>query len=199
MTRKKVEIKPEEYEKRIKYLKEIEPKEIINEWKYDQKWNKCFDKETIFEHVENTEYDFEKLLYEIVLWKINRRTVLSKDCKENISKFKSLDNVKKNEELFINYVNDFVDEKGIGLPMASTIIHFFSKGKLPIMDQRALRALYGLKDGPKGENPGKRYLNYCNKCSDYYSDNNLKDYGLKFEDIDKYLYQLDLKTGIKNN
>lgn len=53
-----------------------------------------------------------------------------------------------------------------------------------------------IKTNTKSEKCAEIYLDYMNKCNEYYDDNSLKDY-FKFSMLDRYTYQLDIEVGNK--
>ena len=179
-------------------IEKRDPAEVLSEWDYDEKFVGSFDKERIFNDVINNKEDFEKNLYEIVLWKVNRRIIVEKE-EEIKKKLYSISENAPEKEATQSLIEDLVgkDNIGIGLPMASTIIHFFSRGQLPILDQRAYRVV--VQGEPKYKsNLGEIYWNYYQKCKDYYTEHQLKEKGIDFVEIDKYLYQVDKLNKNKN-
>jgi len=179
-------------------IEKRDPAEVLSEWDYDEKFAGSFDKERIFSDVINNKEDFEKILYEIVLWKVNRRIIVEKE-EEIKKKLYSISENAPEKEATQSLIEDLVgkDNIGIGLPMASTIIHFFSRGQLPILDQRAYRVVYDNEPKYKGD-IGELYWNYYQKCKDYYTEHQLKEKGIDFVEIDKYLYQVDKLNNNKN-
>jgi len=179
-------------------IEKRDPAEVLSEWDYDEKFVGSFDKERIFSDVINNKEDFEKILYEIVLWKVNRRIIVEKE-EEIKKKLYSISENTPEKEATQSLIEDLVgkDNIGIGLPMASTIIHFFSRGQLPILDQRAYRVVYDKEPKYKGD-IGELYWNYYQKCKDYYTEHQLKEKGIDFVEIDKYLYQVDKLNNNKN-
>ena len=139
------------------------------------------------------------IINEIVLWKMNRRPHIENkviDMIHSVSDFTSpLEAVKsiRTEDVLVELLNS----KGLKLPMASTVLHFFYPEIYPIIDQRAYRELYN-EDYPKtvvsvGNLVGiyKKYIEDCylyqqEKCPE-----------LSFSKIDKVLYQLDKDRGNK--
>ncbi len=135
----------------------------------------------------------------IVLWKLNRSVNISdetlsflNDIDDLESPLDALDN-KKVSTLIYN----LLASKGIRLPMASTILHFYYPKIFPIIDQRAYRELMN-----------EEFPNYLSKdklkrYTDLYLDYIKKSYefnvtlcpGIPFENIDKILYQIDKEKG----
>lgn len=82
--------------------------------------------------------------------------------------------------------------------MASTFLHFFNPNVFSIFDQRAYRVIY-LNDyqaSTIARINADLYMEYLEKCERYYNIR-LSDSGIPFSEIDKYLYQLDIKAGNK--
>ena len=141
-------------------IEKRDPAEVLSEWDYDEKFVGSFDKERIFSDVINNKEDFEKILYEMVLWKVNRRIIVEKEEEIKKKLYSIIENAPE-KEATQSLIEDLVgkDNIGIGLPMASTIIHFFSRGQLPILDQRAYRVVYDNEPKYKGD-IGELYWNY---------------------------------------
>jgi hypothetical protein len=78
--------------------------------------------------------------------------------------------------------------KGIRLPMASTIMHLYCPEALPIVDERAYRQC-GFRDW----NPGggsRLYLKYLGECTRL-----AREHRIPMTQIDKVLYQTDIEKG----
>ena len=94
------------------------------------------------------------------------------------------------------------ENKGIGLPMASTILHFYSNGKYPIIDQRSYRVI-NKKEPEYGKSRkmslGEIYEEYYSDCINFIKDNDLEKRGLDPKDVDKYTYQIDIERRNRNN
>ena len=91
--------------------------------------------------------------------------------------------------------------KGVKIAMASTILKMFYPETFPIIDQRAYRELSG-EDLPDyfgvsaNQKYAELYFHYILDCHTY--NKNICP-NIKFDDIDKVLYQLDLEKGNKVN
>lgn len=81
----------------------------------------------------------QEVVNEIVLWKVNRYAKL-KD--ETLSLINQIDS-EWDEALIRNVLFALLSEKGVQLPMASTILRFRNKHLFQIIDQRVYRILYG--------------------------------------------------------
>lgn len=176
-------------------LKE-EYEEILNRYNYESDQNI---KTRISELNKESFSDNKDAINEIVLWKLNRSVHISDDT---ISLLNSLYYLNNPQELLKdNSVHKLISEllasKGIQLPMASTILHFYYPNIFPIIDQRAYRELFG-EDLPKYNDKNRNrkytelYLNYAIKCYQF----NLHECpDISFNYIDKILYQLDKEKG----
>lgn len=94
-------------------------------------------------------------------------------------------------------VKRLLRSKGMKLPMASTVLHFYYPQVFPIIDQRAYRELYGTE---YPQNINKKdvmvdvYLSYIADACRYQKENCPE---IPFEKIDKVLYQIDKEKGYK--
>lgn len=115
----------------------------------------------------------QNMINEIVLWKVNRYSELSI---ETLSLLNQIGN-EFNRELTRKVVKALINENGIQLPMASTILRFKNPELYQIIDQRVYRVIYGKEL----------------KINQYKSDTNIE------KQIDLYLqYLIDLKTKSSN-
>lgn len=80
----------------------------------------------------------QEVVNEIVLWKVNRYAELST---ETLSLINQIDS-EWDEALIRNVLYALLSEKGVQLPMASTILRFRNKHLFQIIDQRVYRILY---------------------------------------------------------
>jgi thermostable 8-oxoguanine DNA glycosylase len=81
----------------------------------------------------------QETINEIVLWKVNRYAGISDATLLLVNQI----NEAWDEELTRNVLLALLSEKGIQLPMASTILRFKNRNKYQIIDQRVYRILYG--------------------------------------------------------
>lgn len=167
-------------------------REILKRFKYESS-----------EHIEMrlTNVDDENvreeqdILNEIVLWKINRTVHISEST---IELLKSFDYLKTPmDAVYDARVKDLVSKlllsKGIGMPVASAILHFYYKDIFPIVDQRSYRTLYG-KDYPQytTKNKNQKYIDmYIKYIEDCYFFNVEKCPDIPFNLVDKIFYQID--------
>ena len=81
----------------------------------------------------------QAIVNEIVLWKVNRYAELRA---ETLSLINQIDS-EWAETLIRNVLYALLSEKGVQLPIASTILRFRNKHHFQIIDQRVYRILYG--------------------------------------------------------
>lgn len=159
----------------------------LKDYKYDKG-------DDIFNRIKNdkTITNQQDIINMIILWKINRRAKINSSVIEkllHISEIK-IDSLRSSENKEIedrlkDLINSLIKIKGIRLPMASAILHFYNPETFPIIDQRAYRELYKI-DAPNftKENSCDIYLRYIKECYDYWK-NNCENVGIKFSDVDK--------------
>ncbi len=134
-------------------------------------------------------------LYEIVLWKVDRFPVISDEL---IEQLKSLGSYKNGEHKNAGtLLKKLLQCKGIALPMASTILRFANPKVFQIIDVRAFRVLTdGIGSYPKKpqlitegylKNSCDIYFGYLDELCELQGEN------FPFENMDRILYQLDIK------
>ena len=134
--------------------------------------------------------DFD-IINAIVLWKINREIFVSFETIEFLNSIAG--SVATPEEALRNMdvpylVQQMIESKGIGLPVASAILKQYCPQAFPIIDQRAYFVLYGEK---LPLNAGVNvYLDYIERCASLAS-----DHAIPFENVDEVLYQIDKNSG----
>ena len=139
------------------------------------------------------------IINEIVLWKMNRRPQVSGEVIDTIYELGAIKTPLEaaGSEATKQVVENLLRSKGMQLPMASTVLHFFFPDVYPIIDQRAYRELYG-EDYPKTtikvETLVNIYVKYIADCYDYQQ---AKCPDIPYAKIDKVLYQLDKEKGYK--
>lgn len=139
------------------------------------------------------------IINEIVLWKMNRRPSITEELIDAILGLNNISTplqaVESSQTGMV--LEQLLQTKGIQLPMASTILHFYYPDVYPIIDQRAYRELYGI-DYPKTmikvSSLVENYRNYIRDCHEYQQENCPE---IAFSLIDKVLYQLDKEKGNK--
>jgi len=131
----------------------------------------------------------QEIVNEIVLWKVNRYAKLKTETLSLINQINS----EWDDALIRNVLYALLSEKGIQLPMASTILRFRNKHLFQIIDQRVYRILYGhelkINQQKKESNILEQinlYLMYLERLRDACSKLNIS-----FEVSDRVLYNAD--------
>ena len=139
------------------------------------------------------------IINEIVLWKMNRRPQVTEELIDAIFSLKEIKTPLQvlTDEKTERVVEKLLQTKGMQLPMASTVLHFYYPEIFPIIDQRAYRELYAM-DYPKTMTKipmlTELYLKYIKDCWEYQQE---KCPEIAFSQIDKVLYQIDKEKGNK--
>lgn len=131
----------------------------------------------------------QNTINEIELWKVNRYAQLDKGT---INLLNPIDKNQQTSDLSIDQplLRNLLKTKGVGLPMASTILRFKNPSVYQIIDQRVYRLLYGkeLKIPSNIDKQIELYFKYLellkSKCTQY---------NIDFSNSDRDLYQLDKK------
>jgi len=176
-------LKPKTVEN-IKFNKS-EADKIYKKYSYNKELTKKLDE---FKN----DFDLETI-YEIILWKLNRFPMIEESLINSINKLR---NYKKNRDKdnAKKILNELLKIKGIGLPIASTILRFVNPNQFQIIDTRAYRFLTG------------KYLNEKNtvgKIDALYFDylealhKLAKQQKIKFNIMDRILYQADIEYNYK--
>ena len=140
------------------------------------------------------------IINSIVLWKINRQVDIGLELFIAIKNLNIVPSaIKTNENEIKKIICDLLQVKGVKIAMASTILKMFYPETFPIIDQRAYRELseedlpdyFGVSANQKY---AELYFQYILDCHTY--NKNICP-NIKFDDIDKVLYQLDLEKGNK--
>ena len=149
---------------------------------------------------DNANYRENKdIINQIILWKMNRTPEIDNEL---IDMIYGLNDMKTpvmavESEKVKRTVEKLLRTKGMKLPMASTVLHFYFPDVYPIIDQRAYRELYG-EEYPryvgKIEIMVEVYMKYIADTY-HYQQENCPD--IPFAKIDKVLYQLDKEKGYK--
>ena len=138
--------------------------------------------------------DFDQsIINEIVLWKGNRYAELSEKSMSLINSISTTSD-KINVELTRQVLRKLINESGIQLPMASTILRFKNPKIYQIIDQRAYRFLYPdktleLSTYKSKDNIEKQIKLYLEYLTDLKKAVELKN--IPFEVADRRLYKLD--------
>src|SRR5438552_3897888 len=83
----------------------------------------------------------QALINEIVLWKVNRFAELSPKLLKEISSLSKLEKGRHADAK--STLKELLEERGVDLAMASTILRFRNPSVFQIIDRHAYRALYG--------------------------------------------------------
>lgn len=133
----------------------------------------------------------QNIINEIVLWKVNRYAALTPDTLallNQVSKSSTFDS-----ELTRKILTQLLKEKGIQLPMASTLLRFKNPKIYQIIDQRVFRFIYGkeleLSSSKSAKNIQQTielYLRYLHDLRELASKHHFP-----FEQADRILYTID--------
>ena len=137
----------------------------------------------------------QEIINEIVLWKVDRYSLFDDELIALLNQIpkagKIIDKDFKNKILI-----KLLNTKGVGLPMASTILKFKNRKIFQIIDQRVYQILYGKPIKISSSLSERKinetimiYYNYLDKLS-----NVSKALKVKFEDSDRVLYMLDRRV-----
>ena len=167
----------------IKKVKDVEPADLKE---YCGKF--VYQKELTNELDQIGEKDFdEMIIFRIILWKINRYPDV-----ENFpfSELNQLADIKPEEYVKCDDVlRKMLKLRGIGLPIASTILRFKNPKVFPIIDQRAYRVIMEDKlktQSTKNDDLIDIYFKYVEKCREISN-----KYNIPFNMIDRVLYLFD--------
>ena len=182
----------EEFHERYGQHYKNSPSEVLKGYTYQSELTKQLDQ------LGKSRLD-RKTLYEIILWKLNRFPQIPEDLLHEIN---SLIDLKTGEHRKGRGVLEkLLRQKGVRLPMASAILRFRTPSVFQIIDDRAFRTLCpGEKTYPsKPTNVSDKYIKTSVKVYFNYLDKalSLANEDMPFEQIDRILYQLDIKEGNK--
>ncbi len=135
----------------------------------------------------------QEVINEIVLWKVNRYANLGDNTLNLINEIES-NAINIDVELTRKVLKLLLQEKGIQLPMASTILRFKNKNIYQIIDQRVFRIIYAdkklkLKAYPSDKNLNSQielYLQYLKDLTEI-----CEKLKIPFEKSDRILYMAD--------
>jgi len=127
----------------------------------------------------------------IVLWKLNRVVHIASETIEYINAVAN--RVQTPSQAIADpdvreCIRELVNSRGVRLPMASTIMHFYAPDAFAIVDERAYRQACGQTLDPAAG--WDVYADYLHACMDLCLAN-----GIPFRQVDKVLYQLDIEEG----
>lgn len=126
-------------------------------------------------------------LRRVSLWKLDRIMDVSEKTIENLRKIAITKNLTINDTLVIKTLEMLTKSKGIGFPMASSILKFLRPDIFPIIDVRAYRAIYGKKIN-YNQYSIEKYIDYVNKLMQIANQKNIELYK-----VDEQLYCFDKK------
>lgn len=144
--------------------------EILKRFSYDDE-TKIIDR---ISKAEKENYqENQDIINEIVLWKLNRRPQISEKVIEAIYKLEVIKTPIEatDSELTKEVLTLLLNSRGMKLPMASTVLHFYYPDIFPIIDQRAYRELYG-KEYPNAMGKNQKlidlYVQYIIDCNNFH-------------------------------
>jgi hypothetical protein len=157
------------------------------------------DKEFEYQKVLTTKLDKcnglfnQDIINEIVLWKVNRYALIAPETLKQINEI-DIHATEMNPEITRKILKLLLVEKGIQLPMASTILRFRNKNIYQIIDQRVYRIIYKnkklkLKLHPSDKNINEQtdlYLNYLKDLKEV-----CKGFKIPFDKSDRILFMAD--------
>lgn len=132
----------------------------------------------------------QQIINEIVLWKINRYAELSEHSLSLLNRVSS-DDKTIDENLTKEILKNLLGERGIRLPMASTILRFKNPNIYQIIDQRVFRIINGIEyRSSYSENRIDKeielYLGYLRKLREV-----SEKHKIDFSKADRVLYNAD--------
>jgi len=139
-----------------------------------------------------------ELLYEIVLWKLNRFPDIDDVLLKDLKILASLQPKQHRESLLL--LKRLLSCHGICIAMASTIFRFLNPDVFQIIDDRAFRVVCVNKKIPT--KPMQITEKYLDKSCEVYFDyidrlHEICNDALPFKEADRILYLLDIKLGNK--
>ena len=130
----------------------------------------------------------QELINEIVLWKVNRYALLDRELLSHVAGIRSLRTGEHRQAQAV--IAELLKVHGVDLPMASAFLRFRNPSAFQIIDRHAYRAIYG-SNYPihTTSSSAKKTALYFSYLDDLATLCAVK--GLKFETIDRVLYQFD--------
>ena len=139
--------------------------------------------------LDNINSDFnQEILNEIILWKVNRYAKFNEETINLLNKINRNDE-NPNQNLTGDILLNLLNQKGVRLAMASTILRFKNPKVYQIIDQRVYRFIYGKELEYSETNLNLQiviYIDYLEKLKEV-----CEKYQIKFEDADRILYKMD--------
>lgn len=187
--------------------------------RYDYNPEKTKEIKAKVDNAKANDYDELNAIINLIrLWKINRLGNTNKNILDSLSgwvknvKFEidsettGLERIKFKidtadcEEDIRKLVETMLEDDGVGLPMASAILHFFNPEVFPVIDHRDYRSIYAIKHNERRELSNSKkpymaplYIEFIRECKDYCL--NDKSNKAKMVDIDQYFYEIDRQIG----
>lgn len=127
----------------------------------------------------------------IALWKNSRVVKLKEGVLNDLQKIQNNTDLQITDIEVENILEKLTQSKGIGFPLASTILKFIRPDVFPIIDVRAYRVLFGKKMTYAQYNVDK-YLEYAEKIKEISGSKNID-----LCKVDEQLYCLDKKLNGK--
>lgn len=125
----------------------------------------------------------------IALWKYDRIINIEEEVLVKLNKILQKKDITVNCEEVKDIIEALIESKGVGMPLASTILKFLRPDVFPIIDIRAYRALF---DKKKNKFTYSEYMKYCDKIYE------LREMtGIDLSEIDEQLYEFDKKYNVK--
>lgn len=168
-----------------------DPKKLMSEYNYQS------DLTSKLDHLSAETFDRE-ILYEIVLWKLNRFPDIDDNFLEDLKILASLQ--PKQHRKSLSLLKRLLSFHGIRIAMASTIFRFLNPNVFQIIDDRAFRVVCVNKKIPT--KPLQITEKYLDKSCEVYFDyidrlHEICNDELPFKEADRILYLLDIKLGNK--
>lgn len=170
---------------------EDDPKKLMLEYNYQSDLTSKLDDLS-------TEFFDREILYEIVLWKLNRFPQIDDNLLEDLKILASLQPKQHRESLSL--LKRLLSCHGVRIAMASTIFRFLNPDVFQIIDDRAFRVVCSNKKIPtKPLQVTEKYLEKsCEVYFDYIDQlHEICNDTLPFKEADRILYLLDIKLGNK--
>ncbi|WKN31229.1 hypothetical protein PZB74_19960 [Porifericola rhodea] len=156
---------------------------VLQTLAYDYKYQKG-----LTEELDKLEGNFDHaIIHQIVLWKVNRYPEFTDETLALLNKIDIQDSL-LNEQLTKEVLLKMLSCKGIGLPMASTILRFKNPNIYQIIDQRVYRVIFGKKLvlPTQSEKLVELYFSYLEELR-----KTCESYQIVFNKSDRILYELD--------
>jgi hypothetical protein len=168
------------------------PLQLLDKYSYQVELTKKLDS------LNPADLDIE-MLYEIVLWKLNRFPRIDSALLGELRKVADI--APKSHRQSQAVLRRLLQTPGIALPMASTILRFLNPGAFQIIDDRVYRIVCPgkAKYPAKPQNASERFLVSSETIYFDYLDmlHQLASDKLPFAHADRVLYELDIALGNK--